>query len=717
MQKIRLGSATFALVSLGFALGARAGTDWPSVANGPYEQRYSALDQIDAGNVSRLGLAWYYDMESTRGLEATPVVVGDTLYTTSTWSRVYALDAVSGRLKWRYDPQVPRRVGAWACCDVVNRGVAVDAGKVFVGTLDGRLIALDAQTGGLLWSVQTTPTDRPYTITMAPRVIEGKVLIGNGGAEYAGVRGTLSAYDENDGHLLWRFYTVPGDAPDASDPQALARAAQTWPDPRWLPMGVGGTVWNAIAYDPQLRLVYFGTGNANPWNRYLRNGAGSDKDSDNLYSACILAVHLDDGRYAWHFQTTPGDAWDYDAAEHLVLADLVIDGQPRKVILQANKNGFFYVLDRATGQFISAAAFADQNWARGIDPKTGRPQLAQTPYDGAQGRIVRPAPFGAHNWQDMSYSPDTGLVYIPAASVPFLYTPEKEFSPLIGAWDTGLNLAAQAAPADMDPLLLKALVKDAVHGALVAWDPVAQRAAWRVEQPMIWNGGTLATRGGLVFQGTADGFLRAYDARSGAQRWEYRLPNGVIAPPMTYEIGGVQYLAVMMGWGGAFALAGGEAAKVPDRDYRGHLLVFKLDGQATLPPPQARELGVPDPPPSTASAAEIAEGSRLFNQHCGVCHGANAVSGSALPDLRYLSKAQHGMLRAIVLGGALENAGMPNFSRQLDATQVAAIDAYLIARAQTTRAALTQPGWWARVKAWGYRLIAPLLNWLNALKY
>jgi quinohemoprotein ethanol dehydrogenase len=714
MQKVHRHSM-FVAACLLTALGAQAGGDWPSVANGPYEQRYSALDQINAGNVARLGLAWFYDMDSTRGLEATPVVVGDTLYTTGTWSRVYALDAVSGQLKWSYDPQVPRRVGAWACCDVVNRGVAVDAGKVFLGTLDGRLIALDADSGRVRWSVQTTPTDRPYTITMAPRVIEGKVLIGNGGAEYAGVRGYLSAYDENDGHLVWRFYTVPGDAADASDPQALERAAKTWPDPRWLPMGVGGTVWNAIAYDPQLRLVYFGTGNANPWNRFVRNGTQGQSDSDNLYSACILAVHLDDGRYAWHFQTTPGDAWDYDAAEHLVLADLSINGQARKVILQANKNGFFYVLDRANGQFISAGAFADQNWARGVDPQTGRPQLAQSPYDGAGGRIVRPAPFGAHNWQDMSFSPDTGLVYIPAASVPFLYAPQEDFSPLIGAWDTGLNLAAQAAPADLDPLLLQALVRNATSGALVAWDPAAQRPRWQVAQPMPWNGGTLVTRGGLVFQGTADGYLRAYDARSGAQRWEYRLPNGVIAAPMTYQIGGVQYLAVMMGWGGAFALAGGEAALVPGRDYRGYLLVFKLDGQATLPPPRPLERGLPDPPPSTADAATVALGNRLYNQHCGVCHGANAVSGSALPDLRYLPRAAHAVLPSIVLGGALQAAGMPNFSKQLDPAQVAAIDAYLIERARATRASLTQPGWWAQVKEWIYRAVAPLLNWWTGM--
>ncbi|MDE2149473.1 MAG: PQQ-dependent dehydrogenase, methanol/ethanol family [Gammaproteobacteria bacterium] len=696
------------------ALAAAADTAWPSVANGFFEHRYSVLDQINTGNVDRLGLVWYFATGSRRGLEATPVMVDGTLYTTGTWSRVYALDARTGRLKWSYDPQVPRRAGAWACCDVVNRGVAVDAGKVFVGTLDGRLIALDAATGKPVWSVQTTPTDRPYTITMAPRVIDGMVLIGNGGAEYAGVRGYLTAYDENDGCQRWRFYTVPGPADDASNPQALARAAKTWPDARWTQLGGGGTVWNTIAYDPRLKLIYFGSGNASPWNRYLRNGGA--EDSDDLFSASILAVHADTGRYAWHFQTTPGDAWDYDADGNLVLVDLPIDGRPRPVILQANKNGFFYVLDRRDGTFISANAFVAQNWAAGIDPKTGRPQLAGRPYDDG-GRITRPAPYGGHNWQDMSYSPDTGLVYVPAADVPFLYQPEPRFAPLIGAWGTGLDLAAQAAPPGMDPLLLKALVDNAVAGKLVAWDPVRQRAAWTVKQAMPWNGGTLATHGGLVFEGTADGAFRAYDAGTGKLLWDYKLANGIIASPMTYEIEGTQYVAVMMGWGGSFALSGGQAAYVPGRDYRGYLLVFKLGGQATLPPPQPLDSGIPQPPPSTATPLQIAAGNRLYNQYCAVCHGANAISGSAIPDLRYLPNAVRGALDRIVLEGALQNAGMPEFSRQLDARQVAEIDAYLIKRAQETRASLTQPGWWASVKAFFYRLIAPALNWINALRH
>lgn len=688
---------------------------WMSVARTYSEARYSPLKAVNTGNVGRLGLAWFHDMDSRRGLEATPVVVDGVMYTTGTWSRVYALDAATGRLLWQYDPEVPRAHAVNLCCDVVNRGVAVWKGRIYAGTLDGRLIALDAATGAPVWSVVTVDRARPYSITGAPRVIDGKVIIGNGGAEFAGVRGYVTAYDAADGRRVWRFYTVPGDPADNADSPALQRAAGTWSKPGWWRLGGGGPVWNDMAYDPQLHLLYFGTGNATPWNRYIRNGASGA--GDNLYTASIVAVNADTGEYVWHFQATPGDAWDYDSDEHLILATLDVGGTPTPVIMQANKNAFFYVLDRRTGAFISGTPFAKQNWTKGLDAKTGRPlPLAGDVYNDASGRMTWPAPFGAHNWQGMSYSPQAGLVYIPVQDVPFLYAAQSEtaFEPLTPGWSTAMNLAAQALPAGMDPLLQAALFSNAVAGKLVAWDPVRRRAAWTVEHPLVWNGGTLSTAGGLVFQGTAAGYFVAYDAKTGTELWRYKLPNGVIAAPMAYAIDGTQYIALMMGWGGSAALAGGAAVQVPGRDFRGYLLVFKLDGQARLPPPEPFDPGVPDPPPLTATAAQIKAGNAFYNQRCAVCHGANAVSGSALPDLRYVPKSMYGKgFEAVVLSGVLANAGMASFAPVATREDVENVQAYLIKRATETRASLQQPGWWTQAKRFIYRLVAPLLNWVN----
>lgn len=689
--------------------------DWLSVGRTYSEQRYSPLDQIKVGNVGKLGLAWSHDMDSRRGLEATPLEVNGVLYTTGTWSRVYAFNAKTGKPLWSYDPHVPRARAVELCCDVVNRGVALWKGKLFFGALDGRLIALDAKTGKKLWSVVTVDQSEPYSITGAPRVIDGKVLIGNGGAEFAGVRGSISAYDANDGHRLWRFYTVPGNPRDNQNSPALQAAVKTWSKPGWWRLGGGGPVWNDMAYDPKLNLLYFGTGNANPWNRYVRNAKnGKGKD---LYTASIMAINPDTGKYVWHFQNTPTDSWDYDSDEHLILANLKIDGKQQPVIMQANKNGFFYVLNRKTGAFISGNNFVNQNWTKGLNPKTGQPIPNNAPYDNG-GKITWPSPYGGHNWQDGAFNPKTGWVYIPANDVPFLYKPVKTFVPMKGSWDTGLNLAAGALPPGMDPLLQTALNNYAASGKLIAWDPVHQRAAWTVNYPMAWNGGVLTTAGNLVFQGTADGRFVAYNARNGDTLWQMKLPNGIIAAPMTYAIDGTQYIAVMMGWGGAFALSGGQAAYVPGRDYTGRLLVFKLGGTAKLPVTHPVKRGAPNPPPLTASSAQIAAGSHAYNQHCAVCHGRGAVSGSAIPDLRYLPASFYGAgFKSVVMGGALTSQGMVSFSRVITAKDAKDIQAYLIKRAHETRASMQQPGWWADIKRFVYSLVAPVLAWLSSITH
>ena len=341
--------------------------NWMSHGRTYSEQRYSPLDKINATNVGQLGLAWTFQLATNRGVEATPIVVDGVMYTTSAWSVVYALNAKNGQLLWQYDPKVDRQVGYHACCDVVNRGVAVWKGRVYVAALDGRLIALDAKSGQVVWSVQTTDPKMSYTITMAPRIIKGRVMIGNSGSEY-GVRGYVSAYDADTGKLDWRFFTVPGDPAKGFENKAMESAAKTW-NGQWWKAGGGGSPWDAMSYDPETNLLYFGTGNGLPWDEKARSPSGGD----NLYISSIIAVNADTGEYAWHYQTTPGDSWDFDATQTITLADLTIDGQPRKVLMQANKNGFFYVLDRVSGKLISATPYVPQSWTKGVDMATGKP--------------------------------------------------------------------------------------------------------------------------------------------------------------------------------------------------------------------------------------------------------------------------------------------------------------------------------------------------------
>src|SRR5579883_2038358 len=421
-------------------------------------------DLTNASNVNRLGLAWTFDMETKRGLEATPIVVDGTMYVTGSWSIVYAVDAVTGKRLWRYDPEVSRAWGQRACCDVVNRGVAVYGDLVYVATIDGRLIAL--KNGIPQWSVQTTDKNQSYTITGAPRIVKGKVIIGNGGAEF-GVRGYVSAYDAKTGKLVWRFYTVPGDPSKPFESPAMEKAAKTWTG-EWWKYGGGGTVWDSLAYDPELDLLYAGTGNGSPWNWKVRSPGGGD----NLYLSSIVALKPDTGELVWHYQTTPGDSWDYTAVQQMILTTLSIEGKARKVIMQAPKNGFFYVLDRATGELLSAKPYVTINWAKEVDMKTGRP--VENPeareLDPKKMFIQQPGPLGGHNWQPMSYHPGTKLVYIPAQENGYLYMADANFKWVPGGvW----NLGMLPIPTD-DPAPF------VTPGMLLAWDPVKQQAKWKV---------------------------------------------------------------------------------------------------------------------------------------------------------------------------------------------------------------------------------------------
>ncbi|MGA7917326.1 MAG: PQQ-dependent dehydrogenase, methanol/ethanol family [Candidatus Acidiferrales bacterium] len=648
--------------------------NWMTYGRTYSEQRFSPLKQINDTNIAGLGLAWFYDLDTRRGQEATPIVVDGVMYFTTAWSKVFALDAATGAVRWSYDPKVIPEWAVNACCDVVNRGVAVWGGKVFFGTLDGRLIALDAATGYPAWEKLTIDRRWRYTITGAPRVVKGKVIIGNGGAEM-GVRGYVSAYDAETGEMAWRFYTVPGGPAKPFENSILAKAAKTWSG-EWWKYGGGGTVWNAMAYDPELDLLYIGTGNGGPWNPRIRSPHGGD----NLFTCSIVALRPETGEYVWHYQENPDEAWDYDSDEDIILADLTIDGEPRKVLLHAPKNGIFYVIDRATGALISAKPYTHITWVSGVDMKTGRPiETALARYPGGKPEMVIPGPLGAHSWQPMAYSPLTGLVYIPIQDAGFPYQSDADFKMRGLAYDNGVDFAAAGMP--QDPKIKKAII-GSVTGRLVAWDPVRQKQMWDVERPEAWNGGVLATAGNLVFEGTARGNFEAYLADKGTRVWTYPIQTGAIAGPVSYTVRGEQYVAILAGWGGVFPLAAGEIALKSGRVRNvSRMIVFKIGGKGVLPPLPEVEAEVLHPPRATADAATVHRGEVMYQRYCSTCHGDVAVSGGVLPDLRYSSTLTNDQWFHIVLGGLLQTNGMVSFAKEVSRGDAAAIRAYVIFRA------------------------------------
>lgn len=632
-------------------------SDWPHHGRNRAEDHFSPLRRIDGSNVKRLGLAWSMEIDTTRGLEATPIVVDGVMYFSGAWGVVYAVNARNGELRWRWDPKVAKVAGAAACCDVVSRGVAVENGRVYAGITDGRLVSLAAATGGLLWSVQTTDPRQPYTITGAPRVAKGKVFIGNAGAEY-GVRGYVSAYDSGTGKLAWRFYTVPGDPAKGFESPAMERAAKTWTG-QWWKAGGGGTVWDAIVYDPEFDLLFVGTGNGSPWNSAVRSPGGGD----NLYLASILALRPESGELVWHYQTTPGDTWDYTATQPIILADLTIRGRLRKVLLQAPKNGFFYVLDRRTGELISAELILPATWTTGMDMKTGRPVEAPGARYEKAPFLINPDPRGRHNYEPMALSPLTGLVYIPIQQGLVRYSQAPEYRYREGQWNLGLRWERLGAA---DPASL-----------LIAWDPVSRRERWRVVYASYPNGGVLATAGGLVFQGTADGRFAAYRDADGARLWEFPAGIGIIAAPITYELDGVQYVSVLAGWGGA---SGFHVNYTGNHGTTGRLLTFALDGKAAMIPVKSREYPALTPIGFEAAPERLKAGEGLYLQFCARCHGRNASSGGPIRDLRRSEEAVFGAYESIVLRGAMRAAGMPSFEKDLNAGEVAAIRNYVLSR-------------------------------------
>jgi PQQ-dependent dehydrogenase (methanol/ethanol family) len=690
---------------------AQAGQDpanWIQHGRTQSEQRYSPLDQINTGNVGQLGLAWYLNLGTNRGLEGTPLAVDGILYFTGPWSAAYAVDARSGKLLWKNDLHVDRDRGRFACCDVVNRGMAMWNGKLYLGTIDGRLVALDAATGQIVWDKLTVDPKRPYTITGAPRVVKGKVLIGNGGAEY-GVRGYVSAYDAETGELAWRFYTVPGDPSQPFENPILAKAATTWDAAgKYWEIGGGGTVWDSMAYDPDLDLLYIGVGNGSPWNRFIRSPSGGD----NLFLSSIVALRPETGEYVWHYQTTPGEGWDYTATQHLILADIQVDGERRPVIMQAPKNGFFYVLDRRDGRLISAKNYVHVSWAKEIDLKTGRPVQTDNSYKD-HGVYQFPSPMGGHNWQPMCFHPDTGYVYIPARELAMIYRQDKGFEYNPNFWNVGMEVMKDVTvPAWMPADLVKNVGAATAQGFLLAWDPVRQREVWRHNSESPWNSGALCAGKNLVFEGTGRGYLDAYDASTGERLWHYDAQQGVIGSPVTYTIDGEQYVSVLVGWGGAFGLSFGFASNTREEpSTEGRLMTFKLGGQAQLPP-VARPRRLPEPPPQTASREEVAQGAKLYHHYCVYCHGPGAIGHPNLADLRYMDAETHRSFDAIVLGGALRDRGMVSFAGLVSPEQSRLIHAYLIELGHNTREAEQARGsLWSRVKHGTYAVLAQLGEW------
>ena len=651
------------------------------------ELRFSPLTQINRENVAELGLAWYRDMGTNRAQEATPIVVDGIMFFTSAWSRVFAIKATTGEIVWTYDPKVPGEVGRRACCDVVNRGVAVYKGRVYVGSLDGRLIALDAATGSLVWEVNTIiDPERFYTITGAPRAAGGKVFIGNGGAEF-GVRGYVTAYDAETGDQIWRFYTVPGDPSLPFEHPEMEMAAKTWKGGEWWEIGGGGTVWNSIVYDPDFNQVYLGVGNGSPWTRVIRSPGGGD----NLFLSSIVALDADTGSMNWYYQTTPGDNWDYTAVQDMALAEMEVDGKMRKVLLQAPKNGFFYVIDRSDGELLRAHPFATVTWATHVDMETGRPVENPEMDYLEKEKWVLPGPLGAHNWQAMSVDVEAGLVYLPAQDNPLIYGMAEEWKKTglykrnPGAMNLGIafgtlvqifvnNISTQPTP----------------KGYLKAFDPLTGEERWVVEIPHYWNGGVLGTAGGLVFQGDALGILSAYDKETGEALWQFNTYTSMLAPPITFQIDGVQYVSILTGTGGGDLFSGAPLDPVPNPasltygNY-GRMLVFKLGGTETLPAPTIVDDTIPEQVLADVSDEEVARGEVLFNTYCVLCHGLVVRSGGSIKDLRRMSDEVHASFAQIVLEGTLSANGMAAFDDSLTIEDVERIHHYVRARAHEDR--------------------------------
>ncbi|EJU11949.1 alcohol dehydrogenase [Sphingomonas sp. LH128] len=632
--------------------------NWPNYGRTPGQQQYSPLDQINADTVGDLKLAWHYDLQPGFSVSE-PIEVDGKLFVTTGHAYITALDATTGKVLWEYDSKTRERATSALHMGWGNKGLAYYKGRVFIATTDGFVIALDANTGKEVWKQRQFEANELRNVNGPPRVFNGKVIIGHGGADISPIRGYVSAYDAMTGKLAWRFYTVPSDPSKPAESKADAVARPTWKGD-WYGtdakrVGGGGTAWNAFSYDPELNLIYIGVGNGFPYAQAKRSPGGGD----NLFLASIVAVDANTGEYKWHYQVCPGEQWDCTATQDMTLATIEIDGKPRKVIMQAPKNGFFYVLDRKTGEFISAEKFAKVTWADRIDKKTGRP--VENPgirYTGKKQMFeLWPGPQGAHSWLPQAYSPRTGLVYLPVI----------DDAAMIGDGELGGNAFTKNMGVALQPDLD---IPGSLKGYLKAWDPVAQKARWTVKLPGAWPGGIMATGGDLVFQGRIDHSFVAYDARTGKEVWSFKTQAPVVAPPITYRVNGKQYVTVLTGNGSSGAGVQSAMVRGYDTDYRlpRHVLTFAIGGKDALPaytetqPVPLQDPGFrPDPKQAEA-------GGMLFAMNgCMVCHGMMANPGGAAPDLRYSPMILDAAgFAQIVKGGALKPNGMPGYPQLQD---------------------------------------------------
>ncbi len=659
-------AALLALAPASAADRARKGDgDWTTIGRTYTEQFFSPLKKINADNVKTLGLAWFKDLGTSRGLESTPLVVDGVMYNTTPFNTTTAYDAKTGKQLWSFDPQTDREFTRITCCDVVTRGLAYWKGKIIIATLDGRLIALNAKTGKQMWTANTFAgePDWPYTITGAPRVFDGRILIGNAGADL-GARGYVTAYDVETGNKLWRFYTVPGDPKKGFENKAMEMAAKTW-NGEWWKLGGGGTVWDGITYDPELKLIYIGVGNGSPWVQKFRSPGGGD----NLFLASIVALNADTGEYVWHFQETPGEQFDYTAVQPMVLADLTINGRLRKVIMQAPKNGYFYVLDRVTGEFISGQALVKLNWSSGLDPKTGRPNFTPLANYGERPTIISPAFIGAHNWHPMAFSPLTGLVYLSVTENGGVLAERKEFTPQKNVSNPGAQMGGD--------IKIQSEAANMAKAWLSAWDPVQQTERWRVQRAPNASAGTLATAGNIVFQGTSEQTFAAYRADTGEKLWEMKVDNMPMAAPITYTVGGTQYVALNAGYGGGLAHLEMASGRQPMMA-KGRLLVFALGARGMLPPLPAEPPRKP-PPRVGMNDVDLKKGKELYETFCQSCHGSQVRGG--IKDLRYMDDDTRKTFRDIVAKGTRQGQGMPNFGDTLAPEDVSILQQYVTLRA------------------------------------
>ena len=653
-------------------LNAETDTEnWMSHGRTWGEQRFSPLKQINDKNVSRLGLAWFADLGTYKGVPATPLVVDGVLYNISAMDITTAYDATNGKVLWTYDPRITPEQAAVACCGPYSRGLAAWEGKIIIGALDGTLIAVDAKTGTMIWRTQTNPDPvQPISITGAPRVTkDGLVVIGNGGGDL-GARGFMNAFDANTGKLVWRFYIVPGDPskPDgAASDSIMEMAAKTWHG-EWWKTGGGGNNWDGIVYDPKLDTVYFGTGNGSPHPQAFRGTGGGD----NLFIASIVAVDAKTGRYKWHYQEVPGDEWDYDSTSPLILADLTINGKLRQVIMHAPKDGFFYVLDRATGELLSAKNFVPNTWASHVDMKTGRPVIYPEARVEVEPRLITPN--AAHNWNPMSYSPQTGLIYIPVQEQWMMISrvPDGEFVFRLGR--TTIGAGSRNYPELRAEFRQKVATGD--KGYTLAWDPVKQEERWRIDSPFHFQGGLLSTAGNLLVQGTMERTLAIYDSATGKKLWESPTMSVPVAGPITYSVKGKQYIAVNAGWNSA--IVNDLRTRTDFINGPGKLVVYALDARGVSLPPMPAPESMSAPPRNTAAPAVVAKGAEVYARICATCHGQNAI-GSDRKDLRFIKPQSHTDFNDIVLRGKFTERGMVAI-KDITQEEADAVHAYIIAR-------------------------------------